>query len=117
MDLTDAIKAHSDWKMKLRGAILSQATLDADTIAKDNCCALGKWLHGESKPTLGALSSHQECVRLHAVFHKEAGKVASTINARQYAQAESMLASGAPYAVASNAVVIGIGALKRQAKL
>lgn len=117
MDLTDAIKAHSDWKLKLRGAIVAQSTLDAESIAKDNCCALGKWLHGESKPTLGGLSTHKDCVRLHAEFHKEAGKVATAINSGQYAKAESMLASGAPYATASNAVVIGIGALKRQAKL
>lgn len=117
MDLNEAIKAHSEWKMKLRGAISSKGTLDAATISRDDCCALGKWLHGESKPRFGKLAAHMDCVRHHAVFHKEAGKVASAINAGHYVEAEQMLSSGSPYASASNAVVIAIGALKREAKL
>lgn len=117
MDLNEAIKAHSEWKMKLRGAISAKSTLDAATISRDDCCALGKWLHGESKPAFGKLTAHADCVRHHAAFHKEAGKVATTINAGKYAEAEQMLGSGSPYASASNAVVIAIGALKREAKL
>lgn len=117
MDLNEAIKAHSDWKMKLRTAISAHATLDADTIAKDNCCALGKWLHGESKGKFGSLAAHQECTRQHAQFHKEASKVAMAINQHKFTEAEQMLTSGTPYAVASNAVVIAIGALKREAHL
>lgn len=117
MDLNEAIKAHSDWKVKLRGAISAQSTLDAPTIAKDNCCVLGKWLHGESKSLLGSMGSHADCVRHHAAFHREASKVAEVINNKRFAEAEKMLAPGSPYAVASNAVVIAIGALKREAKL
>ncbi len=117
MDLNEAIKAHSDWKMKLRGAISQQAQLDSATIAKDDQCALGKWLHGESKNQYGMLSSHRECMRLHAIFHKTASKVSVAINARDFAKAEAMLSPGTEYALASNAVVVAIGALKREAKL
>jgi hypothetical protein len=63
------------------------------------------------------LASHRECMLLHAAFHRAASKVASTINARDFANAEAMLDSGKEYALASNAVVIAIGALKREAKL
>lgn len=117
MDLNEAIKAHADWKMKLRTAISAHTTLDADTIAKDNCCMLGKWLHGESRARFGTLPAHHECMRQHALFHKEAGKVATSINQHKYSEAEQMLVSGSPYALASNAVVIAIGALKREAHL
>jgi hypothetical protein len=117
MDLNEAIKVHSEWKMKLRGAISAQTILDAANISKDNCCALGKWLHGESRAKFGTLPSHADCIRTHAAFHKEAGKVASAINSRKYVEAEQMLASGSAYAVASNAVVIAIGKLKHDAKL
>jgi Chemoreceptor zinc-binding domain len=117
MDFNDAIKAHSDWKMKLRGAISAQSQLDADTIAKDNCCVLGKWLHGESKLRYSKFPAFQECLKSHAAFHQEAGKVAWTINQGQYAAASKMLESGSPYIGVSNAVVIAIGALKRQASL
>lgn len=117
MDLQEAIRAHSDWKTKLRGAISAKSQLDAKTIARDDCCVLGKWLHGESRPTYGPLASHQACVRKHAAFHLEASKVANEINKGRYAEAQSMLETGSPYALASNEVVFAIGALKREAKL
>jgi methyl-accepting chemotaxis protein len=117
MDLQEAIRAHSDWKTKLRGAISAKSTLDVDTIARDDCCILGKWLHGESRPMFGPLVSHVACVKKHAAFHKEAAKIASNINAKRYAEAEKMLETGGPYSSASNEVIFAIGALKREAKL
>ena len=117
MNFDDAIKAHSDWKMKLRTAIMAKAKLDATTIARDDNCILGKWLHGESAATYGKLLCFGDCKRLHAAFHQEASKVAAVINAGKYAQAETMLGSGTPYATASNAVVGAITALKREARL
>ena len=65
----------------------------------------------------GPLKSHIAGVKKHAVFHKEAAKIAFNINARRYTEAEKMLEIGGPYATASNAVVFAIGALKREAKL
>jgi methyl-accepting chemotaxis protein len=117
MDLQEAIRAHSEWKTKLRGAIAAKSQLDVATIARDDCCILGKWLHGESKSVFGPLASHQACMKKHAVFHKEASKVAGAINIGKLAEAQSMLESGTPYALASNEVVFAIGALKREAKL
>lgn len=117
MDLNDCIKAHSEWKMKLRAAISAKATLDAATIAKDNCCILGKWLYGESRLPFGALVSHKDCLRHHAEFHRQAGRVAEVINAGKYTEAEQMLVSGTPYAAASQSVVMSIGTLKREAGL
>jgi len=114
MDLNAAIKAHSDWKIKLRSAITSRATLDVGQIEKDNCCELGKWLHGESKLTLGKLPAHGECIRLHASFHREAARVATAINHRAYTDAEQMLTPDSTYTKASQAVVIAIGSLQRQ---
>lgn len=117
MDLNECIKAHSDWKIKLRGAIQAQSTMDVATIARDDCCVLGKWLHGESRGPYGLLKSHKECLRQHAEFHRQASQVAAAINAGKYAQAEGMLGTGTPYANASQAVVMAIGTLKREAGL
>jgi hypothetical protein len=115
VDFNEAIKAHSAWKMKLREAISAQSsTLDVATIAQDDCCALGKWLHSdEFGMQFGALPSHAECIRLHADFHKNASKVAAVINSRQYKEADKMLGSGSPYSLASNATIVAIGALKQ----
>lgn len=50
MDLTQAVAKHAEWKTKFHGAIIKKEQMDAPTIGKDNCCELGKWLHGEAKP-------------------------------------------------------------------
>ena len=117
MDLDKAIDAHAQWKTKFRAAITGKQVMDAATISKDNCCDLGKWLHGEGKTKCGSLPSHADCVRKHAAFHVEAGKVASAINAKNYSQAESMLDNGASYASASSAVGVAIMQLKKAAAL
>lgn len=115
MDLNQAVERHTEWKTKFRLAISKRESMDAATIAKDNCCELGKWLHGESKTTMGKLPSHAECIKKHALFHIEAGKVARAINAKQYAKAEAMLNPNTPYWNASTAVVAAILHLKKEA--
>ncbi len=116
MDLNKAIEKHADWKLKFRLAISKQETMDVEAISKDNCCELGKWLHGESKARFGKFTSHLACVGKHAAFHVEAGKIARTINSKKYAEAEAMLV-GTPYTTASNAVGAAIIRLKKEAGL
>jgi methyl-accepting chemotaxis protein len=117
MDLTAAMKAHAEWKMKFRNAIVRKEVLDVDTISVDTCCDLGKWLNGESRHTLGGLRSHADCLVKHAEFHRQAGRVAQTINAGNYSEAEAMLGSNTPYRTASQNVVVAIAALKTEGGL
>jgi Chemoreceptor zinc-binding domain len=117
MNIDSAIAKHAEWKLKLRSAILKQDTLDADTISKDNCCDLGKWLHSEAKLKFVRLNSYADCVNKHAAFHAEAGKVAIAINSKKYTEAETMLNAGTPYTAASNAVGSAIMKLKKEAGL
>lgn len=117
MDLNNAIGKHAEWKMKFRNAISKQEQMDATTLAKDNCCDLGKWLYGEAKASFGHLASHAECIKKHATFHVEAAKVASAINAKKYPEAEAMLGGGTSYAQASSAVGVAVIQLKKEAKL
>jgi hypothetical protein len=74
-------------------------------------------LHGEAKSKVGKYSTYSDCVSKHAVFHMEAGKVAATINAKKYAEAEAMLNSGSSYTTSSNAVGLAITRLKKEACL
>lgn len=117
MDLSQAMEKHGEWKTKFRVAISKKESMDAATISKDNCCELGKWLHGESRAKLGALASHAECVKKHAAFHVEAGKVAQMINAKNYDAAGRMLGLGTPYTDASSNVGVAILRLKKEAGL
>ena len=117
MDFDQAIQKHAEWKIKFRSAISKQETMDAATISKDNCCDFGKWLYGEAKSKHGRLASYSECVSKHAAFHVEAGKVATAINQKKYAEAEKMIGSNTPYASASSAVAGTIVKLRKEAKL
>lgn len=117
MDLDMAVQKHAEWKIKFRSAISKQETMDAATVAKDNCCDLGKWLHGDAKKIYGSLASHSECIAKHAVFHVEAGKVAAAINQKKYVEAEQMIGSNTSYASASTAVAGAVLKLKKEARL
>ena len=117
MDLDSAIGRHAEWKLKFRSAISKKESMDAETIKKDNCCELGKWLHGEAKTKFGRLTSHAECVQKHAAFHIEAGKVATAINAKKYVEAEAMINAGTTFAEASSALGVAIMRLKKEANL
>lgn len=117
MNLDTAISAHADWKLKFRNAIAKKEKLDDAGICVDHACPLGKWLHGEAKAAHGKLASYGNCVKKHAAFHQEAGKIAKLINAGKYTEAEAMLASGTSYAAASGEVGAAIIAFRKEARL
>jgi methyl-accepting chemotaxis protein len=114
MDFENAIAAHVEWKTKLRGAIAAQSELDAFSAAKDNICPLGKWLHGDARTKYAHLAEFSGCVQSHAAFHREAGRVAALVNARQYGEATAALEAGSPYAKASMETTIAISKLRKQ---
>jgi methyl-accepting chemotaxis protein len=117
MDLNQAIQKHAQWKFKFAAALRTNEPLDAATISKDNCCEFGTWLHGEAKFQFQKLPSYASCVAHHAEFHKEAGKIATVINAKKMAEAERMMAAGSPFSETSKKVGVAIIELKNAAKM
>ena len=111
-DFDSAIEAHRAWKVKLRQAIAHKEQLDADTICRDDACALGRWLHGPGGRQWGSRPVFTALVDKHAAFHKTACCVAKAINGGHYAQADQLLGSGSDFAEASREV----GTLLTQAK-
>ncbi|MDD1620007.1 MAG: CZB domain-containing protein [Methylococcaceae bacterium] len=91
--------------------------MDSATIGRDDCCKLGKWLHGKARLDYRQLAGYSDCVKKHASFHREAGKVAEAINSGQYAAAEAMLKNDSRYAAVSSEVCKAIVALKQEAGL
>ncbi len=114
INLDSAIKAHADWRSKLRLAAQTNEQLDASTISRDDCCELGKWLHGAGASKYGNRSTFVELVNAHKQFHQEAGKVAASINAGDTAHAQQMLESGSGFSEASATVTRVIVRLKRE---
>jgi methyl-accepting chemotaxis protein len=104
INLDNAIKAHADWRAKLRGAAERREQLDAETVSRDNCCEMGKWLHGAGGSKFGGKPTFEKLIDAHQNFHKEAGKVAHRINQGDGDQATHMLGSGSRFSQASNIV-------------
>lgn len=114
MDLNLAIQKHAEWKYKFRTAMTTHEPMDVATVSKDNCCELGKWLHGEARDKHSHLKAYAKCVSAHAVFHTEAGKIAAMINSNHDVEAEQMLSAGTPYHDASKKVGVSIIELKNE---
>ncbi|MDD5177574.1 MAG: CZB domain-containing protein [Sterolibacterium sp.] len=114
MDFTEAEIVHREWKLKLRSALINRESLDEAAISADDCCKLGKWLHGEAKNRFGELRSYADCVEKHVRFHQCAGNVAKAINAKKYDEAEAMLAASTEYMFASVELLEAISVLKSE---
>ena len=112
IDVDSIIDAHRQWKMKLRDAIENNETVDAKTLARDNCCALGKWIYSDGQ-RFGECGLFQELVVKHAHFHHVAGQVGELINDKRYAQAEDALDSGTSFSRATSEVVLVLSTAKR----
>jgi uncharacterized protein YoxC len=99
--LEKAIAAHGQWKGRLiRGLATRKLEMPASTIRKDDQCAFGKWLHGDSQSGQG--SSHYPTVKkLHADFHQTAGRIAELVEAGRKGEAEKLMGIDGDYAAVS----------------
>lgn len=115
MNFDEAIRAHSDWKMKLSGYLRKpDGTLKAADIEPDNRCPLGQWIHGEGA-VHSKVSEYGVLKTEHAKFHKAAAEVVRKADAGKDTSEDTMLGSTSAFGTASQAVVSAILAMKRKA--
>jgi hypothetical protein len=108
MDFTEAITAHTRWRIRLFRCIRGQAELpDAPEVARDDVCELGRWLEGAGKEYV-SLAEFRETRSAHATFHLRAAEVVSAAEGGEKDQAEAMLRAGTPYGVASEALILAL---------
>lgn len=115
MNLDNAAAAHALWKTKLRAAIARHEQLDVVSLARDDRCELGQWLHGEGHASYGRLASHGDCMHKHLAFHSEVTKVAKVVNAGRYEEAQRMLDMGSGFTKASSALSVAFLRLRKDA--
>ena len=113
MNLDEAVRTHVEWRAKFRVAIVNKEQMDADTIGKDNCCEVGKWLHGEGKSLFGSEPEFLRALDKHKVFHAEAGNIARLINEQKYTEAETAICDGTAYTTVSYEVGTALVLLKQ----
>jgi aerotaxis receptor len=112
VDFDKVIAAHQQWRVTLRNAVHKDKKLDADTLRRDDCCALGKWVYGPGGKRWGQLPVFKDLVGHHKAFHTEAGKVADAINQGQPQRAEQMMEGGSPFVEAGHHVTQCIRSLR-----
>ncbi|TSE33230.1 methyl-accepting chemotaxis protein [Tepidimonas charontis] len=113
LDIDGIIDAHRQWKVKLRDAIENQTTVDVETLRRDDCCALGKWIYGDGQRRFGGKPRFSELIERHRHFHQVAAGVGELINQRQWLQAEESIAPGTPFSQATRDVVQVLSTAKR----
>lgn len=115
MDFNEAIKAHSDWKMKLKGYLRNpDGSLKAIDVSRDNKCALGQWIYGEGAKW-SALPEYEILKTEHAKFHKEAAQVITKADSGQNITEEIALGANSGFSEASASVVGAIMKMRTKA--
>lgn len=113
MNFEEAIKAHSDWKLKLQRYIRHpDGSIDANQLARDNACALGAWLYTEGK-AYGHLPEYKKLMEAHKAFHQEAGCIVARKDKGEDVSEETALSSSSPFTKHSTEVVSILMRLKR----
>ncbi|GIX15226.1 MAG: hypothetical protein KatS3mg118_3185 [Paracoccaceae bacterium] len=88
--------AHGAWKLKLRTACTTGALpVPAADVARDDACAFGRWLRQiGADPALRRSAHYDRVRRLHADFHRVAGRVAERVARGDLAAARQELEGG-----------------------
>jgi hypothetical protein len=115
MNFDDAIKVHTDWKLKLSKYIKHpDHTLKSTEISVDSRCELGKWIHGEGQK-FASLPEYSKLKNEHSRFHHAAAAVVAKADAGADESQDVALGSKSEYSVASSGVVSAIMAMKAKA--
>lgn len=115
MNFDEAIKAHSDWKMKLSAYLRKpDGSVKPEVVGVDNKCALGQWIYGEGAKH-SALPEFTTLKTEHARFHKACSEVVKKADSGQNTSEETALGGKSEFAMASMKVVSAIMAMKMKA--
>jgi methyl-accepting chemotaxis protein len=114
-DFDRAVRAHSDWKMKL-GAYIRRPdqSLRAVEVERDDVCELGCWIHGPGRQLAGA-REYSELKSAHAEFHRTAADIVRRADAGEKVSEDIALSATSPYSNASSNVIQAIATMKRMA--
>jgi len=115
MDFDTAIRAHSDWKLKLSAYLRSpNGTLKVADIQVDNMCALGKWIYSDGVK-FKDMPEYQKLKAEHAMFHKAAADVVRKADSGQSTNEDTAIGGKSEFARSSTQVVMAILAMKNKA--
>lgn len=96
VDFYAAIQAHVLWRVRLEAYVEGTSTekLNPEIVARDDCCALGKWIYGAGGTHYGTHPRFPELKEVHACFHKAAGEVVRCVDSGNNEKARELLLQG-----------------------
>ncbi len=114
MDFGDAIRAHVEWKLRLRMLLDGQGEpMSRDVVARDDACELGRWIHGQGRVYLED-PAYAELKEAHARFHQAAAEIVRLAEGGDQQRAVASLETG-EYSKRSAAVVAAIMRMRQVA--
>ena len=112
MDFDGAIRAHTEWKIKLSVYLRNpDQSLDPSKVVLDNQCPLGQWIHTEATQYSGS-ADYQNLRTEHAKFHRSAADVIRKADAGENVTEDVALGSHSEFGDASTHVVQAIMKMK-----
>ncbi|MEO0002336.1 MAG: hypothetical protein RLZZ22_28 [Pseudomonadota bacterium] len=112
LDFDRALETHHQWRVTLRNSIARKLKVDVDMLRRDDCCDLGRWLHGSGGQAWSSNPAFTRLLQNHRDFHQEAGKVGDLINQNQLREAERLVGPSHLFHKAGLQVASGIRALR-----
>ena len=108
-----ALKAHSEWFIRLRMAVeQGTSTFDPGIVATDNHCEFGKWLYGDFPQEWKGLPLFTEIKGIHKQFHIEAARILRLAIGGKKEEALASLGVGTPVRKISTDLVTKLYKLK-----
>ncbi|MGO9972737.1 MAG: methyl-accepting chemotaxis protein [Solirubrobacteraceae bacterium] len=112
--LRAALSAHGSWKKKLASAIeAGKSEADPGTVALDDRCAFGQWLHQSISGEHRSSSHYQPVHELHEQFHKHAAEVLTLALSGRVSEARAAMGVGSSFAQTSSALTQQLIAWRR----
>ena len=115
MDYDQAIRAHSNWKTRLRNYIRNpDRSMVASEVARDDVCELGCWIrgHGQSHAKLPAFPKLQAA---HIQFHRAAAEIVAQADAGERVDDAVTFGATSAFGVTSMEVIEALLSLRQQA--
>ncbi|MBP9752312.1 MAG: CZB domain-containing protein [Proteobacteria bacterium] len=114
LNIDEAIKAHSDWKIKLQRFLKNpDGSIDSTTVAKDNVCPLGKWMHFGNDSNFKKFTEFNELIIEHKRFHLAAAEIINRKNRGEDVTESIALGGNSEFSKASQNVIGLLMKLKR----
>ena len=96
LDFAGAIRAHQLWKRRLLQVMdgVSDEAFDIERVRRDDCCDLGRWLHGDARRRHGQDDVFRRLLLSHQTFHETAADVLVLCRAGEIARARDLVERG-----------------------